>query len=229
MKIVFILVNPSLPENVGAAARAMKTMGFDSLRLVRCGCRLDKRALWVAHGSQDLLRAAKTFSSLRAASRGIDFIIGTAARFRNARKDYHGPEQVREILHSKGRSVRAAAVVFGCEESGLSNEDLALCDIVSRVPMKVRYPSLNLAQAVMIYAYTLSPLAGAAVTTTEKNSVDKSQYAALRRTAAGLLDTIGLPAGANPHRRIMERLGLLHEIDMHLAHTVVKKIKQWVR
>lgn len=80
MQIHFILVEPAVPENVGAAARAMKTMGFTSLRLVNTKAHLAEEASWLAHASNEILENAQEFKTLQEAIHDIDWIIGTSAK-----------------------------------------------------------------------------------------------------------------------------------------------------
>jgi tRNA/rRNA methyltransferase len=159
MILHFVLVEPAVPENIGAAARAIKTMGFESLILVNPSGYPNEKALWLAHGSKDILDHTEIASSLQAIMGRFDLIVGTTAKKRSVKVDYHPPGDLFKILAEKGTTVSSVALVFGREESGLTNEELSLCHIVSTIPMRAPYPSLNLAQAVMIYAYVMSPLA----------------------------------------------------------------------
>jgi len=92
--IHFILVEPSLPENICASARALKTMGFFRLRLVKPVDYLCDRAKWVAHGSVDILETAKVFPSLKQAVQEIDFVVGTTVRKRTFKQNYYSCEQI---------------------------------------------------------------------------------------------------------------------------------------
>ena len=95
MLIHFILVEPGLPENVGAAARALKTMGFHSLRLVNPCDHLQDRARWVAHGSTDILENARVFTSLEDAVADVDMIVGTSAKSRTVKDQSIRSQDVR--------------------------------------------------------------------------------------------------------------------------------------
>src|SRR5690554_5076591 len=158
-EIVFILVSPAREENIGASARALKTMGFERLRLVSPQCdHLGARARATAHGSNDILEQAEVFSSLEEAGADLSLLIGSAAKKRNVAEEFHRVEDLPGIIIQKGELVQLAGIVFGREESGLTNEELALCDLLSTIFMKRKYPSLNLGQAVMVYATYLSKL-----------------------------------------------------------------------
>jgi len=228
MDICFILVRPAVPENIGAAARAIKTMGFSSLRLVGGAHHLDERAQWLAHASTEILEAAAVYGSLEAALADIDFAIAATARPRNSRKDSYVPEKVLDLIRRKVSSVRRVAIVFGSEKSGLFNEEVELCDIVSDVPMAVRYPSLNLAQAVMIYAYVLSPLSSRVRVRSRKSLPEGApgEYRVLRAAATELLGIVGMKESSSYYRRVMERIGCMRRIDVHLAQTILKRIRR---
>ncbi|MDR1316186.1 MAG: tRNA/rRNA methyltransferase [Spirochaetales bacterium] len=239
MDICFVLVAPAVPENVGAAARALKTMGFSRLRLVRGVSLQEKSALWMAHGARDILDAAQTFDSLEEALADRDFSIATTARRRGMKHEYYPPRDLPSLLREKSTGNLRAAVVFGCEESGLSNRDILLCDCVSSVPLAAAYPSLNLAQALMIYAYELSPLAGILAapdahsgsphetrrTETGPRNQDTPSFQALKKRAANLLARME-PAGDLVSRRVLERLGALRQEDISLAHSLCAKIEK---
>ncbi|MGE0087944.1 MAG: TrmH family RNA methyltransferase [Bacteroidales bacterium] len=83
--IHFILVEPAVSENIGAAARALKTMGFSSLRLVKPANHLADEARWLAHASNDILENAHVFPSLKEAVKDMDWIIGTTAKKRKGK------------------------------------------------------------------------------------------------------------------------------------------------
>ncbi|MDR3200321.1 MAG: tRNA/rRNA methyltransferase [Spirochaetales bacterium] len=240
MDLCFILVKPAVAGNIGAAARALKTMGFRRLRLVgACPYRADE-ALWTAHGSQDILDAAEIFDTLEEAIADRDFVIATTARRRGMKHEYYPPEDLLPLLREKGGKEMRAAVVFGCEESGLSNDDLEVCDCVSSVPLAASYPSLNLAQAVMIYAYALSPLAGVLAAPDGKrgslfrdflNDEDLS-FKALKKRVTALLAALDEPLQSTEYRldlagrRILERLAALKKDDIKLAHSLCSKLEK---
>lgn len=151
MQLHIILVSPARPENVGAAARAMKTMGFASLRIVDSEAHLRPEAGWVAHGSQEILQNALHFNTLEHALADIDFTVATTARSRAKFHYYCTPQELQVQLEEKSQWVNHAALVFGREDSGLTNEELELADVLTGVPMVADYPSLNLGQAVMVF------------------------------------------------------------------------------
>jgi len=227
-QIHFVLVQPAVPEHVGAAARALKTMGFRSLRIVDSDAHTKPPAKWLAHASGDILGAARAFPTLAEALADCDFAVATTSRPRMSRRDHRTPPELLELLKTKAGAITQAAIVFGPEKRGLTNADVALCDITSYVPMIARQPSLNLAQAVMVYAYVLSalaldPAAGA------KPGSDRSQALALRRRASRLLERMDLPASDRFHVRTLERLSALATNDIRLAHSICRRVGQYLR
>lgn len=221
MQIHYILVEPFVPENVGAAARAIKTMGFKSLRLVNPCDHLSDKAQMLAHGSVDVLKKALVFPSLEEALHDCDLIIGTTAKQRMAKNDYHMCEELPDLIARKLKSVNKIAIVFGRESRGLNNQELKLCDILSTIPMKAKYPSLNLAQTVMLYAYTLSPLVLGKKGSQLKPG-NTSQFRNLKKIVNRLMKSVKVKPLI--HNRVMERLGLLGDNDIHLLHSVCNKL-----
>ena len=98
MQIHIVLVAPARPENIGAAARAMKTMGFSSLRIVDSQAYLEPATRWVAHGSGDILDNAQHFNTLEAALADVDFTVATTARSRARYHYYCSPQELTGIL-----------------------------------------------------------------------------------------------------------------------------------
>jgi TrmH family RNA methyltransferase len=152
--IYFTLVEPETPGNIGAAARALKTMGFSNLCLVNPPNFLGDEARWMAHASEDVLENAIIYQDIHQAVADKNFVIATTQRSRNFHLPYYSPLQLAEkiIPISKENKV---CILFGRESSGLSNEELSACDAITTIPANTTHPSLNLAQAVMIYAYEL--------------------------------------------------------------------------
>ncbi len=224
MEIHFILVEPAVPENVGAAARAIKTMGFTSLRLVNTEVHRDEKASWLAHASNEILVNAQEYNTLKEATKDIDWIIGTSAKKRRVNEDYYPSNKINELIQAKSGTIKNLAIVFGREESGLTNTELKLCDIVTSVPMKTTYPSLNLAQSVMIYAYTLSQLDYTETNSDQKTNQDELNI--LKTKTENILQNIGFKKDTAIYNRIMERLMILGETDIHLLLSIEYKINK---
>lgn len=220
MPVHFILVEPARPANVGAAARALKTMGFNSLRIVNSPAGDDPEAGWVAHGADDVLGRARRFATLAASIADCDLVIGTTARGRGTKRHYHPPEALSAIISAQQGVSQDIALVFGREDSGLSNAELACCDLLSYVPLAVSYPSLNLAQAVMIYSYALSGLNQRLDLNPDQAIAPEAQLAALKERVAQVLTRLELGSDDKLHTWSQDRLGLLHTRDVHMLHTL---------
>ena len=227
MQLAFVLVEPKVPENVGAAARALCTMGFAELWLVNSDLHTRPEAHWLAHGSDHILDNARIFPDLAAVRNSVDLLMGTSAKPRHQRQDWHAPAALRQALASKGTSVATAALVFGREDRGLSNEELALCDLLTGIPMKVAYPSLNLAQSVMLYAWEMSGLSLPTQTPTE-TARNEARLGALRQRLETLLPALEAPAQGKLSQWIFQRLPLLTERDVGFVHTLCGNIERAV-
>jgi len=221
MQISFILVEPATPENVGAAARALKTMGFFRLLLVNPCNHLSNEARWLAHASNEILEKAEIFGDLERAIKGFDFIIGTTAKKRSVKNDYLSLSELSLTIEEKGNTINKIAIVFGREESGLKNEELKLCDLVTTVPLKTPYPSLNLAQAVMLYAYELSKLNHKTLRSKAKNI---ESFTALKEKVNMVLKETGFKTDTNIYPRFLERINMLDQDDINLLHSFCNKV-----
>ncbi|MDX1817952.1 MAG: tRNA/rRNA methyltransferase [Marinobacter sp.] len=229
MQLAFVLVEPKVPENVGAAARALYTMGFDQLWLVNSDLHTRPEAHWLAHGSDHILDNARIFPDLASVRNSVDLLMGTSAKPRHHRQDWHLPAALRDVLASKGETVATAALVFGREDRGLSNDELGLCDLLTGIPMKTAYPSLNLAQSVMLYAWELSGLPIADATTQEADAPSPDALSVLRRRLERLLPDLDTPAGSKLSQWMFERLPLLTDRDIGFVHTLCGNVERRLR
>ncbi|MGQ0430395.1 MAG: RNA methyltransferase [Gammaproteobacteria bacterium] len=159
--IHIVLVDTTHPGNLGASARAMRNMGLHSLVLVRPQAPADAESLARAAGGAELLRAARVETSVEAAIADCGLVLGTSARERSAYHRVLDPHAAATELVAAS-TVRPAALLFGGEQNGLTNEDLARCHALVRIPADPSYDSLNLAQAVQILCYEIRLAAGAA-------------------------------------------------------------------
>lgn len=217
----FLLVEPASPANVGAAARAIKTMGFKHLRLINPCDYLCDEARWLAHASNDILESATVYGSFEEAVADLDFVVGSTAKQRSVKEDYLPLKLLKQSIESKSGSINKLGIVFGREDSGLRNHELKRCDLVSTVPLVKPYPSLNLAQAVMLYAYELSTIQQAAAMNHQNEAASFQQ---LKRKVEMLLSQIGMKEESNIYLRIIERLNLLTDTDVHLLHSISNKL-----
>lgn len=150
----FVLCETSHPGNIGAAARAIKTMGFSELVLVNPKDFPSVEAHARASGATDVLAAARVVETLAEATDDCGLIVGASARRRKHRwPEYNPRELAAETLQVTQTS--PVAVVFGTERAGLSNEQMDLCHALVYIPANPDYSSLNIASAVQLIAYEL--------------------------------------------------------------------------
>ena len=159
-RIRIVLSRPSHPGNIGAAARAMKTRGFTDLVLVQPRDFPDAAATAMAAGAADVLTPARVVASLEVALADRTFSVGFTARPRDLSHATLGlRESAPAILDAAAQG--GVALVFGNETSGLTNEELLLCQRTVTIPANPGYSSLNLAAAVQVACYELAVTAGA--------------------------------------------------------------------
>lgn len=149
-----VLVATSHPGNIGSTARAMKTMGLNSLYLVMPKSFPDLRAKEMAAGADDVLDSAIVTSSLDEALTGCQLILGTSARPRGLSLPGLLPVECAQLVSQLAENTQVA-IVFGREHAGLTNEELLKCHYHINIPSNPEYSSLNLSQAVQIVAYEL--------------------------------------------------------------------------
>ncbi|GJI89417.1 MULTISPECIES: RNA methyltransferase [Duganella] len=150
----FILVETSRAGNIGAVARAMKTMGFSDLVLVTPrfdNALQDAEAVAFASGAQDILEGARVVGSMAEALDGINFAAAVSARLREYSPPVLTPRQMAEQLAAQPEL--RAALIFGNERFGLPNELVEKCNVLINIPANPDYSSLNLSQAAQVLAY----------------------------------------------------------------------------
>lgn len=152
--IRIVLVAPTHPGNIGAAARAMKTMGLSRLHLVRPKSFPCAEATARAAGADDILCDAVLHDNLLSALSGCGWVVGTTARARRLPAEELTPEQcATRVLKKAART--EIALVFGRESSGLSNRELERCHAVVTIPTEPSFCSLNIAAAIQVLGYEI--------------------------------------------------------------------------
>jgi TrmH family RNA methyltransferase len=152
---VFVLVEPQFGGNVGAAARALKNLGFARMRLVRPAC--DPRgeeARRMAVDAEDVLERAEVHDDLDRALAGASTVAGLTRRAGKHRHPHYRLDTVADELAALGEQA-GIALLFGREDHGASDADLDRCTHLVRLPASDEYPSFNLAAAVLLTAYEL--------------------------------------------------------------------------
>ena len=213
-----VLVKTTHPGNIGATARAMLTMGLSELYLVQPKRFPDPDATAMAAGADRVLEQARVVESLDEALAGTAFSVGMSARRREL------AQEVLPVREAAVRTVQAlhsapAAIVFGTEMSGLSNDELSRCSVVGTIPANPAFSSLNVAAAVQLASYELRVAAeGSAVWATPRfPAATHEEVAALLAHANRTLAAIGFLDPSRPRRllprlrRLFARRGLEHE------------------
>ncbi len=161
---LFVMVGTSHAGNVGAAARAIKTMGFSGLGLVAPrfdDVRSRPEAVAMASGAEDVLRGARQGGTLAEVAGDCGLLVALSARVRDFGPPLHGPEWLAELARTSRLQQRRVAFVFGSERYGLDNETVWRCDALLNLPTSPDYGSLNLAQAVQLVAWEWRKAVGA--------------------------------------------------------------------
>jgi TrmH family RNA methyltransferase len=148
------LLNTSHPGNIGAAARAMKTMGLSELWLLNPLHFPDAEATARASGADDLLASAQVRQNLNDLLEDCRLVVGASSRARSIPCPVLSPRECAPLVWEESEQGRVA-VLFGCEQSGLSNAEMDRCHYLVRIPASAVYASLNLAAAVQVIAYEL--------------------------------------------------------------------------
>lgn len=204
-----ILSHTSHPGNIGAAARAMKTMGLRHLYLINPYRFPDPQATAMAAGADDILDSAVVCTSIDEALHGVAFTVAMTARLRDISIEVKLPrEAMPEVLQQA--SVQPVALLFGTEMSGLTNEEMSKAQVLVNIPTDPDFSSLNLAAAVQVMSYELSVAAqGFVPKVVEARPASHEQmegyYAHLER----VLFEIGFFTTQNP-TRMMQRLRRLY-------------------
>ena len=157
-----ILVNPQLGENIGAACRAMLNFGLTELRLVapRDGWP-NPAAEAMAAGAMPVLQQAKVFPTTAAAVADLKYVLAATARRRELEIPVIGTESVGPALRAYAKQNVPTGILFGPEKAGLKNSDVVLADAILTYPVNPAFQSLNLAQAVNVFAYIWASAEGA--------------------------------------------------------------------
>ena len=151
---VIILCRPQMGENIGSAARAMLNFELTDLRIVfpRDGWP-NERATTTASGALELIPAPQIFNTLQEATSDLNFTIATTARRRDMVKPVYNPTSAMQEISARIHSNQKTGIIFGAERTGLTNEELSLCQAIMNFPTNPQFASINLAQSVLLAAY----------------------------------------------------------------------------
>lgn len=206
-------------------------MGHSNLRLVKPCDHLSEKAKALAHGSHEILENAEVFNSLETAIQDLDFTIATTIRHRRNAETYHDIHALNNLLNAKQPAIQKLGVVFGTEASGLKNKDLDRCDILSTIPTQTTFPSLNLSQAVMVFAFVLS-------NNTKLQTLDQRvdrltasplEYKSLKEGLINLIRELEIPDSKKIERHLIRGIARLGYGDLYLLHALRKKISDKIK
>ena len=231
-----VLVAPQMGENIGAAARAMANFGLTDLRLVspRDGWP-NRKARAAASGATGIIDEVQVFETAEAAIADLNFVYATTARGRDLPKPVVGPRDAVAELRARSGGRQATGIMFGRERWGLTNEEVALADVILAYPVNPKFASLNIAQAVLLisYEWMASGLAeGALPTRTALPELDhspasKAHLFGLMQHLEKALDPTGYfrtedmkPTMVQNLRAILQRAGLTKD-EIDVLHGVI--------
>jgi tRNA/rRNA methyltransferase len=233
----FILVGTSHAGNVGAAARAMKVMGFAELVLVAprwADVQAREEAVAMASGATDVLAGARVVATLGEALDGITYACATAMTPRDFGPPTFAP---RELFAGLATAAHRVAFVFGSERFGLSNEDLYTCHASLSIPTDPRYGSLNLAQAVQLVAYDWRQALGGFAVASRADAGVRADAVAIRGllahwqqalTAIGFLDPRAPRKLMSRLHRLANRAGLTVE-EVQILRGIARAMEEHSR
>ena len=230
--IRFVLCETAHPGNIGAAARALKTMGLSQLVLVAPARFPDPQAEWLAVGAADLLRAARVYKSLDEALAGSAFTVACTARPREVAVPMVAAREAAERIVEVARS-QPVALVFGNEKYGLTAEEVAKCQLLATIPADPKFSSLNVAAAVQVLAYELRIAAlGATVRKSSGKPPEHATYEEVERFYEHLEKSLLAAGFLNPRnpKKLMARLRRLfgrtqlEQEEVNILRGVVKTL-----
>ncbi len=206
-----VLSHTTHPGNIGAAARAMKTMGLESLYLVNPSHFPDPLSDTMSCGAEDILRSAVVCTSVDEALQDTVFVVAMTARLRDISHEVLAPREAMPLLAQYATQGKAA-LLFGTEMSGLTNEEVGKSHIQVRIPANPQYSSLNLAAAVQVMCYELSVATGYAGLSLPEVVIEPARHEDMERFFAHLeqvLAQIGFFKTKAPNK-LMQKLRRLY-------------------
>lgn len=234
----FVLVRPQMGENIGAAARGMWNFGLDRMRVVapRDGWP-SERAVAMASGAGRLLDDAQHAPSIAEATADCSFVFATTARSRDLTKDVYTPEAAMRAARDRIAAGQRVAVMFGPERAGLENEDIAQANAIISVPVNPEFPSLNLAQCVLLCAYEWRRAMEQAPAVTQEMAgtdwAEGHEIDHLARHYEERLDEAGFffpptkaPSMKTNLRNLWSRLPLTRA-DVQMLHGMMRQMVRW--
>jgi TrmH family RNA methyltransferase len=229
-----ILVEPLYEINIGFACRVMKNFGFKELCLVKPRTPITETSRVFAAKARDVLESAIVIDSLEDAVKGFDLKIGTTGKLagpRNILRSIVPPWHLHEVMKREGK----AALIFGREDIGLTNQELSMCDIIVNIPTSEEYPIMNVTHAMAVILYEISKVH---IRPKAKLASEKLREVALKYFS-DILELIDFPKEKGPKaklafKRILGKafisqkemhilLAFLHKVHLRLSSYVVGK------
>ena len=233
-----VLVRPQMGENIGAAARAMLNFGLDRMRIVapRDGWP-NPAAVAMASGAGRLLDSATVHDDIAAAVDDSTFVFATTARQRELTKPVYSPEAAMKLAAEKIAEGQHVSVLFGPERAGLENKDIAQANATITVPVNPEFPSLNLAQCVLLLGYEWRRAASEITDiTTEMGGTDwanSDEIEALASHFESRLEVAGFFFPENKEasmkvnlRNLWSRMPLT-QMDVRMFHGILRQMVRW--
>jgi len=203
MRVRFVLVEPHESGNVGAAARAMRNFGFTEMAIVGSRPQITRDAAeWWAKGGSDVVQSALRFETLRDALAGVHLSVATTAVRGRQVYEQLSPAEVARLAEQHLGEEQTLALIFGREEWGLTGAEIAMCQRTATVPTSPDCPTLNLAQAVGLFAYELGK--GLRPRSTTSDPAPGDLIDALNSRTRRLLIDIGFFGDKSPERMCAE-------------------------
>jgi TrmH family RNA methyltransferase len=235
--VAVILVEPASPGNIGSAARAMKTMGLHDLVVLNGPADFanHQQTITLGHGAQELLQHARTATTWGHATEGLHWLVGTTHRKRRA--------QFPQIVDARQAAVKIAelslkhrvGIVFGREETGLTDVELRNCHDIASVPQVAEHPSLNLAQAVMLFSYEVYLASLGEVPKARYNLATVHEVETVLNHLSESLAKVGFrPHQGDPEsflrslRRALSRAPL-EKRDVNVLHRICQQVDYYVK
>lgn len=236
-----ILVGAQLGENIGTVARAMLNFGLTDLRLVspRPGWQME-RAVKASAGAEALIENHRLFDTVAEASADLGFVVATTARLRDMVKPVLTPAEMASQMRARQNETHPqSGILFGCERTGLDNDDISLADAICRVPLNPEFSSLNLAQAVLLMGYewyqTDDATPPSQLDMHDARPATRGEVNAMFEHLEAALDAAGFlappekkPAMARNIRNIFNRAALTEQ-DVQSLRGIINALLRWPR
>jgi tRNA/rRNA methyltransferase len=196
-----VLVEPKYSGNIGAVARTMMNFDVENLYLVN-PCELDNVGYARAMHAAPILDRAKIFPSFELAIKGLDYLVATSSvESKTDKKHLRNPVLLEDFVEKVYETEGNIGLIFGREDYGLFNEEIAACDIMLKIPTSEHYPSLNLSHAVNIVLYSL--YLKKAFIRKRRRELGPVEKEKLYEFFSQLLDDIDYPKHKKEHTKIM--------------------------